>query len=124
VSDIEDLVKKYVGTWAEPDPEIRRKTIAELWAEDGTYSSASTVYRGREGIEEAITRTYDHFVPNGFTFRVAKIDTNHEAVRYQWEVLAPGGGEPVMKGTQIVIIGADGLMVRDHQFVDMRLSDK
>lgn len=119
MSDIEAKVEKYVATWAEPDPGVRGKTIAELWAEDGVYSNSATVYRGLEGIELAVTEAYDAFVPQGFTFRVAKIDTNHEAVRYQWEVIPPGGGEPTMKGTQFVIVGEDGRWLRDHQFIDL-----
>jgi nuclear transport factor 2 (NTF2) superfamily protein len=123
VSGIEEIVEKYVATWAEPDAEIRRKTIAELWAIDCVYSNTATVFRGREGIEEAVTEAYDHFVPQGFGFRVAKIDVTQEAVRYQWEVFPVAGGEATMKGTQVVIIDADGRMARDHQFIDMAPTD-
>jgi hypothetical protein len=120
MSDTEASVEKYVAAWANPDSAARRRVIADLWAEDGAYSSASTIYSGRDGIEEAVTNTYEGFVPRGFSFRVARIDTNHETVRYQWEVIPPGGGEPTLVGTQFVVVGADGRWVSDHQFIDRR----
>ncbi|MGC0423498.1 nuclear transport factor 2 family protein [Embleya sp. AB8] len=123
MSDIEASVEKYVATWAEPDPEIRRANLAELWAPNCVYSNAGTVYRGLEGIELAVTEAYDHFVPRGFGFRVARIDITQEAVRYQWEVFPVAGGEPTMIGTQVVVLDADGRMLRDHQFIDMAQAD-
>ena len=30
-----DLVRRYVAVWQEPDAELRRKAVRELWAEDG-----------------------------------------------------------------------------------------
>ncbi|MYS81516.1 nuclear transport factor 2 family protein [Embleya scabrispora] len=124
MSEIEAIVEKYVATWAEPDAEIRRKNIAELWAENCVYSNTATVYRGRDGIEEAVTEAYENFVPKGFGFRVARVDATQEAVRYQWEVVPAAGGEPTMTGTQVVIFDADGRMVRDHQFIDKVQADQ
>jgi hypothetical protein len=35
---ITELVDRYIAVWNEPDDEVRRKHIAELWVEDGdTY---------------------------------------------------------------------------------------
>ncbi len=33
--DAGDLVRRYVAVWHEPDAELRRKAVHELWAEDG-----------------------------------------------------------------------------------------
>lgn len=35
VKDLEQLVDRYVALWNEPDPDIRRQAIRELWAPDG-----------------------------------------------------------------------------------------
>jgi hypothetical protein len=34
MSDIEATVEKYVASWEEPNAELRRQVISELWAED------------------------------------------------------------------------------------------
>jgi hypothetical protein len=36
VTKIEDIPKRYIAVWNEPDAEARRQAVAELWAEDGT----------------------------------------------------------------------------------------
>lgn len=118
MSDIEELVKKYVACWHEPDPADRRKTIAEVWAETGVYRNAGAEFHGHEGVYDAVTEAYEAFVKNGYEFRVAKVDTNHDAVRYQWVMTAAAGGEPASIGTHVATTGADGRFVRDYQFVD------
>jgi hypothetical protein len=35
--DPRELVRRYVAVWHEPDAELRRKAIRELWAEDGAH---------------------------------------------------------------------------------------
>lgn len=118
MSDIEASVEKYVASWAEPDAELRRKTIAELWVTDAVYKNQIAEYLGLEGIEEAVTEAYDMFATKGYRFNVARVDINHDVVRYVWEMLPPDGDTPEAIGTQVVIVNADGRMVRDHQFVD------
>src|SRR2546429_7854220 len=35
--DPRDLVRRYVAVWHEPDAELRRKAVHDLWAEDGAH---------------------------------------------------------------------------------------
>ncbi|WP_034087449.1 nuclear transport factor 2 family protein [Streptacidiphilus albus] len=119
MTTIEETVQKYVASWSEPDPEIRRATVAELWSPDALYKNATTEYPGLKGIEEAVQEVWDLFTSKGFTVSVGRVDANHEAVRYTWELYAPGADtEPVALGTQVVTLDAAGRMVRDYQFVD------
>ena len=37
MSEINQLVDRYVAVWNEPDAELRRRSIAELWVEDGAH---------------------------------------------------------------------------------------
>lgn len=111
-------VEKYVASWAEPDVELRRKTVAELWAPDAVYKNPIAEFRGLDGIEAAVTEAYEMFATQGYTFRVAKVDSNHEAVRYTWEMFPAGADVPEVIGTQVVTLDAEGRMQRDYQFVD------
>ena len=36
-----DFVDRYVALWNEPDAEVRRRTIEDLWAPDGTNFTPS-----------------------------------------------------------------------------------
>lgn len=116
--DIETIVAKYVASWEQPDAGLRREVIAELWAEDAVYRNPIAEFHGRSGIEDAVTEAYDMFVTKGYVFRVAKVDSNHDVVRYTWEMTQVGDTEPEAVGTQVVSLDADGRMLCDHQFVD------
>lgn len=118
IETVEANVKKYVATWGEPDAETRRKIIAELWSEDAVYKNSAAEFHGLKGIEEAVVEAYDMFMSKGFTTVVGKVDVNHEAVRYTWELYAPGETEPIAEGTQLVTLDEAGRMVRDFQFLD------
>jgi hypothetical protein len=50
--------------------------------------------------------------------RVASLDQNHNAVRYRWEMIPTTGGEPDSIGTHVAMLGADGCLLSDHQFID------
>jgi hypothetical protein len=118
VSDKEAMVGKYVASWHMPDPELRRQAIAEVWDEAGVYRNAGAEFHGHKGVEEAVTEAYEAFVKKGFVFQVAKVDVNHDAVRYVWEMRPAAGGEPDSVGTHVAMVGPDGRMVQDHQVVD------
>ena len=124
MTDIDTTIEKWVASWNDPDSAARRRVIAEIWAADGVYRNARTEFTGQTGIEDAVTQAYDAFSANGFVFRVASVDTNHEAVRYRWEMVPAEGGDPDSIGTHVAIVGTDGRFVSDHQFIDKALSGR
>jgi nuclear transport factor 2 (NTF2) superfamily protein len=118
MTDINTTIEKFVTSWNEPDATARRQVIDQIWSEDGVYRNASTEFEGRGGIEQAVTNAYNAYSSNGFVFRLASIDINHDAVRYRWEMVPKSGGEPDSIGTHVAMLGADGRLVSDHQFID------
>ncbi|HEY4828772.1 MAG TPA: nuclear transport factor 2 family protein [Solirubrobacteraceae bacterium] len=118
MSDINAVIEKFVASWNEPDAAARRGVIDDVWSTDGVYRNARTEYPGREGIAQAVTEAYNAFGANGFVFRLASVDTNHDAVRYRWEMVPAAGGEPNSIGTHVAMVGGDGRIVTDHQFID------
>jgi hypothetical protein len=92
--------------------------IEEVWSADGVHRNAGTEFEGLDRIEQAVTEAHDAFVSNGFVFRVAEIQTNHDAVRYRWEMVPRDGGEPDSIGTHVATVGPDGRLVSDYQFID------
>jgi hypothetical protein len=118
VTEISQLIGRYVACWNEPDPAARRKVIDETWSPAGVYRNASTEYEGRDGIEQAVTEAYDAFSSNGFAFEVASIQINHDAIRYQWLMVPRAGDEPDSIGTHVAVVDGDGRLVSDYQFID------
>jgi SnoaL-like domain len=118
MTDINTTIEKFVSSWNEPDAAVRRQVIDEVWSQDGVYRNAASEYPGRAGIAQAVDEAYQAFGANGFVFRLASIDTNHDAVRYRWEMVPAAGGEPDSVGTHVAMVGQDGRLVSDHQFID------
>ena len=135
--DVNDLSSRYVAAWNEPDPARRRQAIQELWAEDGIhvlqppaefrqaaaglgFTSAALEARGHGELEVRVTRAYQDFVaPGEFTFRPRdNADALRNVVKFRWEMVPCGGGEAAAAGLEILILGADGRIEADYQFIE------
>jgi nuclear transport factor 2 (NTF2) superfamily protein len=118
MASIDEMIHSYVASWNESDPAKRDVTIENTWSPDGVYRNATAEFEGYDGIARAVTAAHDAFVANGFVFTLANVDTNHDAVRYRWEMLPANGGAPDSIGTHVAVVGTDGRLVSDHQFID------
>ncbi|MFF0630154.1 nuclear transport factor 2 family protein [Streptomyces sp. NPDC004296] len=119
MSDITDLVDRYTAVWNEADSSRRQKAIAELWADDGHYANIANEYRGHSKIHEAIHEAYEDFVAKGFAFTVHNYQVNHKALRITWHMVPSGGGDVAAVGTEFIVLGPDGLIESDYQFMDV-----
>ena len=135
--DVQDLTSRYVAAWNEPDPARRRQAIQALWAEDGIhvlqppaefrqaaaglgFTSAALEARGHDELEVRVTRSYQDFVaPGQFTFRPRdNADALRNVVKFSWEMVPAGGGEAAAAGLEILILGPDGRIEADYQFIE------
>ncbi len=135
--DVQDLSSRYVAAWNEPDPARRRQAVRELWDEDGIhvlqppaefrqaaaglgFTSAALEARGHDELEVRVTRAYQDFVaPGEFTFRARdNADGLRNVVKFGWEMIPSGGGEAAAVGLEILILGPDGRIEADYQFIE------
>ena len=130
------LAEKYLALWNEPDADRRRRTIAELWTEDGRHIlqppeeiralagqpgiglTAVLEARGHEQIEARATSAHDHWVgAEGLRFRGRDdADRLGDVVKFGWEAVA-GDGEVIAAGLDVLVLAADGRIERDYTFV-------
>jgi len=132
-----ELVSRYVAVWTEPDAELRRKAIQELWAEDGAhilqppqeirqaaaglgFPSATLQARGHDELEARVTRSYQDFVaPGQLTFQARdNADRLHNVVKFTWDMVPAGGGEAAGTGLEILVLDEDGRIEADYQFIE------
>jgi hypothetical protein len=135
--DPRELVRRYVAVWHEPDAELRRKAIRELWAEDGAhilqppqeirqaaaglgFPSTTLRARGHDALEVRVTRTYQDFVaPGTYTFQAQdNADRLGNVVKFNWEMVPAGGGEAAGAGLEILLLDEDGRITTDYQFIE------
>lgn len=135
--DLQDLADRYVAVWGEPDADRRRAAIRELWAEDGVHVLRAPVElrqaaaglgfdrlvleaRGHDELEARVARAYQEFVaPGTFVFRTAgAAERLHDMVKFRWEMVPSTGGDPAGAGLEILVLGADGRIAGDYQFIE------
>ena len=130
------LAETYVALWNEPDADRRRRTIAELWAEDGRHilqppqeiravaaqpgiaMTAILEAQGHEAIEARAASVYEHWVGSeGLSFRGRDdADRLGDVVKLHWEAVAKDGEVPAV-GLSILVLAADGRIERDYTFI-------
>ena len=135
--DPRDLVRRYVAVWHEPDAELRRKAVRDLWAEDGAhvlappeemrqaaaglgFPSLVLQARGHEELEARVTRTYHEFVVSGkYAFRSRdNADRLGDVVKFNWEMVPVEGGEVAGVGLEVLVLDQDGRIRTDYQFIE------
>ena len=130
------MAEKYLALWNEPDPERRRRMIAELWTEDGRHIlqppqeiraiaaqpgiglKAILEARGYEEIEARAASSYEHWVASeGLSFRGRDdVERLGDVVKFHWEAVAKNG-EVFGVGLDFLVLAADGRIKRDYTFV-------
>ena len=132
-----ELVSRYVAVWTEPDAELRRKAIQELWAKDGAhilqppqeirkaaaglgFPSATLDARGHDELEVRVTRAYEEFVaPGQFTFKARdNADRLHNVLKFTWDMVPAVGGDAAGSGLEILIFDEEGRIETDYQFIE------
>jgi hypothetical protein len=116
--DINTFVSRYTAVWNEPDAAVRRKTINELWAEDGAEHTDENSYRGHDAIEARVLAAYEEFVaPGEFVFVAAdNAAGHHNALRFTTHMVPADGGDPAWTGTVFVLFDDEGRISQDYQF--------
>ena len=136
MTDTETLAEKYIALWNEPDADRRRRTIAELWTEDGRHIlqapqeiraiaaqpgiglTAILEARGHEQIEARAASAYEHWVGSErHSFRARDVaERLGDVVKFHWEAVAEDG-EVVAVGLNFLVLAGDGRIERDYTFV-------
>jgi hypothetical protein len=131
-----ELAEKYVALWNEPDADRRRRTIAELWTEDGRHTLqppqeiraiaaqpgiAMTAILKAEGYEEIAARAtsvYEHWVGSeGLSFRGRDdADRLGDVVKLHWEAVAKDG-TVFGVGLSFLVLAGSGRIARDYTFI-------
>jgi SnoaL-like domain len=117
MTDVNELIDRYVATWNETDPALRRKAVAEVWTADGGYVDPLTDVTGHDAIVAKIVEAQDMFP--GHRFRLAgPVDAHHNIARFTWELAPSAEAEAIVVGFDVAVISADGRLQNVHGFLD------
>jgi hypothetical protein len=133
----QELARRYVAAWNEPDAGRRRAAVHGLWTEDGAhvlqppqeirqaaaalgFPAATLRARGHDEVEFRVTRAYEEFIaPGKFTLRPRdNAQRLGDVVKFNWEMISTDGEEVAAVGLEVFILAEDGRIEADYQFIE------
>jgi hypothetical protein len=86
MNDLDEVARRYVAVWNEPDSVRRREAIAELFAADAAHYTPSQEAHGHAELEARITTAHEKWVePGDYIFRaVPNANGHHNTLRFNW----------------------------------------
>ena len=116
MTSYDELAQRYIDTWNETDPTVRRAAVDQLYSEDARSVDPLAVAAGREAIASMIGGVQDQFP--GFTFRLAgPVDGHHNQARFGWE-LGPDGSQAPIVGFDVAVSDESGRIQTVLGFLD------
>jgi hypothetical protein len=116
MSTYDDIAQRYIDTWNQSDPAVRRAAIDELYSEDARYIDPLAVAEGRDAIDATIAAVQEQFP--GFVFRLAgPVDGHHDQARFGWE-LGPVGEPAPIVGFDVAVTDSAGRIKTVLGFLD------
>ena len=111
-----DVIERYIASWNQTEPQLRRKLVDEVWAQDATYIDPLAEAHGRDAIDATIAAVQAQFP--GLTFTLLdSVDTHHRQARFTWG-LGPDGAEPLVVGFDVAVADSEGRLTSVLGFLD------
>jgi hypothetical protein len=117
MSNVNEIVVRYLAVWNERDARKRRDLVAKTWTEDGTYVDAARNGQGHDKIDEMIATAQSHFP--GYRLNLASgIEAHNDCVRFSWAAGGTADAPLFIKGTDCAILSTDGRLKSVIGFTD------
>lgn len=107
----------YLATWNATDTGELRSLLEAHWSPEATYTDPLAEVAGHDGVAALVGAVQAQFP--GFVFTaVGQPDAHHRQVRFQWG-LGPQGADPVVVGSDVVVLDAAGRVADVRGFLDV-----
>ncbi len=111
-----DVATRYIESWNEREPQVRRASLEGIWTGDGRYTDPLADVQGIHGIDATIAAVQDQFP--SFRFRlVGPVDGHRRQCRFAWE-LGPEAGDAPVAGFDVVVLNPEGKVQTVLGFLD------
>jgi SnoaL-like protein len=117
MSNINEIVVRYVAAWNERDPKRRRDLIANTWREDGIYRDAHRHGEGHDAIDAMIDAAQHQFPGYRIALK-SGIEAHSDYARFSWAAGGTSDAPLYLGGTDFVVVADDGRLKSVVGFVD------
>lgn len=112
----EATARAYLATWNATDESERQRLLARHWSPATTYCDPLVAATGRDDVSAVVGGVHEQFP--GFEFSlVGEVDGHHDQLRFQWG-LGPVGADPVVIGSDVVVLDDHGRILDVRGFLD------
>jgi hypothetical protein len=113
------VVDNYLAVWSEPDPELRRKAVGELWTPNGLEFVEGVQFRGHDGLEARVAEAYAAFVGSGeyAVTSAGDVSVHEDVVVFTIQLVSKTGdtaGELVWAARVFLVLDVDGRIREDY----------
>jgi hypothetical protein len=116
MTEYQDLATRYIESWNEKNPQVRRASLEGLWTTDGRYTDPLADVQGIDGIDATISAVQGQFP--SFRFRLlGPVDGHGHQCRFAWE-LGPEGQDAPVAGFDVVVLTPEGKVQTVLGFLD------
>ena len=117
MSNVNEVVVRYLAAWNEREPTKRRALVAKTWSEDGTYVDAARDGKGHDSLDAMIATAQGHFP--GYRLNLASgIEVHHDYLRFSWAAGGTADAPLFIKGTDFVVLDGSGRIKSVVGFTD------
>jgi SnoaL-like domain len=117
MSNVNEVVVRYLAAWNEREPKRRRDLVAKTWTEDGTYVDGAREGRGHDSLDAMIATAQEHFP--GYRLNLASgVEAHHDYVRFSWVAGGTAEAPLYIKGTDFAMVAGDGRLKSVVGFTD------
>jgi hypothetical protein len=116
MSNAHEIVTTYLAAWNATDPAERAELLARAVTEDVRYVDPLADVTGPQALSAVIDGVQGHFPGMPLVLRDS-VDAHHDVLRFTW-TLGPAGGEPIVIGTDSVLLAADGRFALVSGYLD------
>jgi hypothetical protein len=109
-ASLERLIDAYCAAWSEPDAGRRDAILAEVWADDATYTDPRGRAAGRSELSALIAAILAGR-PGAKVVRTSAVDAHHGVARFAWRVVQADGAM-LPEGIDFAEVGGDGKLAR------------
>jgi hypothetical protein len=107
MADVTTLINGYIATWNEKNSERRRALLAQTFTDEASYLDPLVRGDGQDAIDKMIAGVQQQYADYRFELAGAP-DTHNDRVRFSWQLVGNGGGDPVATGYDFGILAEDG----------------
>jgi hypothetical protein len=118
MTEVMNIVQRYVAVWNEPAAHERARRIRALWAADGTSCYRLAEARGYAAIEARVTDSWNKWLREGNHIFRPRSDAvcHHNVLKVNWEMVTVPDYELKSTGLSFLVLNPNGCIQHDYQF--------